>query len=118
MLYKFYIIILLEIIMAGIKILLGKRIKEIRKRRKLTQEKLAELAGIEIPSLSNIENGKNYPNNETLEKISRALNVRPYELYFFEYYLPQNDLISEMTSFMRNDEELTRKMYQYFLCVR
>lgn len=40
--------------MGNIKNLLGKRIKEIRKRRGLTQEKLAELAGIEIPSLSNI----------------------------------------------------------------
>lgn len=47
--------------MGNIKSLLGKRIKEIRKKRGLTQEKLAELAGIETPSLSNIENGKNYP---------------------------------------------------------
>ena len=45
--------------MGNIKHLLGKRIKEIRKRRGFTQEKLAELAGIEIPSLSNIENLNN-----------------------------------------------------------
>ncbi len=102
----------------NIKSLLGKRIKEIRKRRMMTQEKLAELAGIEIPSLSNIENGKNYPNNETLEKISKALNVRPFELFLFEYYAPQENLISEMTDSMKQNEELTMKMYKYFLCLK
>ena len=69
----------------NIKVLLGKRIKEIRLKNGYTQEKLAELAGIEIPSLSNIENGKNYPSHETLEKLSNALNVRPFELFLFEY---------------------------------
>lgn len=104
--------------MTNIKTLLGKRIKEIRKKNGMTQENLAELANIEIPSLSNIENGKNYPNNETLEKISKALNVRPFELFLFEYYKPQNELISEMTKFMQSNDELTRKMYQYFLCIK
>ena len=104
--------------MSSIKQLLGKRIKEIRKKRGLTQEKLAELASIEIPSLSNIENGKNYPNHETLEKLSTALNVRPYELFSFDYYLPQESLIAEMKEYMEKDELLTQKMYQFFTCVR
>lgn len=104
--------------MSNIKILLGKKIKEIRKKQGLTQEKLAELAGIEIPSLSNIENGKNYPNHETLEKISLALCVRPYELFVFDYYLPKEQLISEMIESMNASDVLTQKMYQYFLCVK
>ncbi len=104
--------------MGNIKSLLGKRIKEIRKKRGLTQEKLAELAGIETPSLSNIENGKNYPNNETLEKLSDALKIRPYELYMFDYYLPPEKLIKEMLDYMQNDENLTQKMYRYFICIK
>ena len=39
--------------------LLGLRIKELRKRASLSQEVLAEKAGIEPTSLSNIENGRN-----------------------------------------------------------
>lgn len=104
--------------MNNIKNSLGKRIKEIRKRKGFTQEKLAELAGIETPSLSNIENGKNYPNHETLGKLANALNVKPYELFIFEYYLPPDILIREMNESMRNDEALTRKMYQFFICVK
>lgn len=104
--------------MGNIKVLLGKRIKELRKSSNLTQEKLAELAGIEIPSLSNIENGKNYPNHETLEKISIGLNVKPYELFIFEYYKNSAELISEMTTSMQKNEILTRKMYQFFECIK
>ncbi len=104
--------------MKNIKQLLGQRIKELRKRKKLTQERLAELAGIEIPSLSNIENGKNYPSYETLEKLSRAFEIRPFELYLFEDCRNKEELLREMVSVMENDEQLIRKMYQYFLCVK
>lgn len=40
---------------------LGKRIQTFRKAGKFTQEQLAELIGIEVPSLSNIETGKYAP---------------------------------------------------------
>ena len=104
--------------MGNIKVLLGKKIKELRKNRGLTQEKLAELAGIEIPSLSNIENGKNYPNHETLEKIALALQIKPYELFIFDYYKNYEELIAEMISSMQKNEGLTRKMYQFYECIK
>ena len=104
--------------MGNIKVLLGKKIKELRKSRGLTQEKLAELAGIEIPSLSNIENGKNYPNNETLEKIALALRIKPYQLFIFDYHRNYEDLIAEMTASMQKNENLTRKMYQFYECIK
>ena len=43
------------------KKLLGSRLKELRKRKGLTQEKLAELVELEPASICNIENGYNYP---------------------------------------------------------
>lgn len=69
--------------MSDIKKLLGKKIKQIRKNKNLTQEKLAELINIEIPSLSNIETGKYAPSVETLQKLSEVLEVEPWELYYF-----------------------------------
>lgn len=104
--------------MDNIKYLLGKRIKELRQKRKYTQEKLAEMANIEIPSLSNIENGKNYPNHETLYKLAVALDVRPFELFIFEYYKTPEQMLKEMNTLMQNDEELVQKMYKYFLCIK
>ena len=44
--------------MESIKNLFGKRIKELRKERSLTQERLAELIGIDTRNLIKIENGE------------------------------------------------------------
>ena len=40
---------------------LGKNIQKYRKLNKITQEKLAELIGVEINSISSIETGKYFP---------------------------------------------------------
>ena len=63
------------------KKLLGKRIKEIRKTRELTQEKLAELVDLETSSLSAIESGRAFPSMVTLEKLSHVLQV-PLKVFF------------------------------------
>ena len=65
------------------KKLLGKRIKELRKNRGLTQEQLAELISIETSSLSGIESGRHFPSLPTLEKISIHLNVEIKSLFEF-----------------------------------
>ena len=104
--------------MKDIKFLLGKRIKELRKKQGLTQEKLAGAANIEIASLSNIENGKNYPNHDTLRKIAVALNVKVYELFIFEHFEQSEVLIEEMVNNMKKDENLTREMYKFFTCIK
>lgn len=60
-----------------IKLKIGKRIKELRAKKKMTQEQLADAASIDYKYLQTIE-GKNPPNIkiETLEKISKALKVQ------------------------------------------
>ena len=55
--------------MSDLKKLLGQRIKEIRKKRQITQEKLAQMVGIELPNMSYIETGRFYPSPETLRKL-------------------------------------------------
>lgn len=102
----------------NIKKLLGKRIQEIRKSKHLTQESLSELVNIEIPNISNIENGKNYPSNENLQKIAQALNVRPFELYMFDSHRDVNELKQEMFTALDNNEKLTRLMYKFYLSVK
>ena len=54
---------------------LGKRIAEIRKDRGLTQEELAELCSVTRQTISNWENGKSYPDLETLVLISDTFDV-------------------------------------------
>jgi len=100
--------------MKNIKKLLGARIKEIRKSKNLTQEQLAESAGIEIPSLSNIENGKNYPNSETIEKIANGLEMQIFELYIFEHLIEpsEKDMLEDIIKCLRNDSKLLKTIYK------
>ena len=99
--------------MRNIKNLLGLRIREIRKSNKLTQEQLAEKIGIEIPSLSNIENGKNYPNSETIEKIAKGLNVQIFELFIFEHLKEPDSkkMLKELISILEKDTNLLKIVY-------
>lgn len=59
--------------MANTKQLMGQRIKECRKQKRLTQEKLAEQVGVDTRHISRIETGAHYPSLDTLEAIARAL---------------------------------------------
>jgi transcriptional regulator with XRE-family HTH domain len=57
------------------KSLIGKRIQLWRKQRKLTQEGFAALIERSTDAVSMIERGINFPSRETLEKMSKALNI-------------------------------------------
>ena len=59
---------------------IGKRIKTIRKKRKLNQNTLAYMAGIEPTSVSHIERAATKLSLPTLLKIANALEVTADEL--------------------------------------
>lgn len=62
---------------------LGKRIKYLREKAHLTQEKLAEKSGISLDYLGKIEVKINKPGLKTLLKLSKALGVEMKELFEF-----------------------------------
>ena len=59
----------------------GQNIQKYRKFQKLTQEKLAEIVGIDTTSISAIENGKYFVSAETLNKLALALKVNVSDLF-------------------------------------
>ena len=106
-----------NIFMSNIKKLLGNRIREIRRSKNLTQEKLAELVGIGTPNISYIETGKFAPSMDTLEKIAEVLEVKPFELYMFEPLKPANELREELITAM-DDENLLKLLYKFYLTIK
>ena len=80
------------------KELLGLRLKEYRENRKLTQDKLAEMVGIDPKHLSRIENGRNYPSLETLEQILDSLDVSYEEIFNFKLLVSKDELIKKINS--------------------
>ena len=61
---------------------LGLKIKKLRERRKLTREKLGEMAEISDRFIYDVETGQKGISAETLYKLSRALNVTSDYLLF------------------------------------
>lgn len=99
--------------MSDIKTKLGKRIQEIRKKKGMSQEKLAELVGIEPNNISRIEKGKNYPTPENIAKIARALDKEVYELYLFNHFKPYEEIRLELINALQ-DENTARLMYKFY----
>ena len=61
----------------------GKKLKEARKKKKLTQEVLSEKLGINLRQLARIEAGESFVTAETLERICYALEISPSALFDF-----------------------------------
>jgi len=59
---------------------IGDRLRDLRVRRALRQEDLAELAGVGKNTVNRIERNTTEPHMTTIRKLARALEVDPAEL--------------------------------------
>jgi transcriptional regulator with XRE-family HTH domain len=62
---------------------LGVRVAELRRRKNLTQEQLAERVGRSVEFISLVERGVNSPSVAGLEKFAKALGVEVKDLFHF-----------------------------------
>ena len=62
-------------------IYIGKTLKQARMRRLLTQEELAEMAGVSPSTIVNIERDQTMPHFRTIRKLAHALDVDPTSLF-------------------------------------
>lgn len=58
----------------------GTVLRELREKKKLSQEKLAEYCDLDRTYISLLERGLRQPTLTTLFKLSDALNIKPSEL--------------------------------------
>lgn len=77
---------------------LGKKIIEMRKNAKLSQEQLAEKLDVTWQTISNWENGKFYPDIDDLVKISKCFNILlddllSYDNKVLEYLKDSTDVV-------------------------
>jgi len=61
---------------AGRDLRMGDQLRAIRRSRNLTQQEVADRAGISQPALSRIELGGGVPDIETLRRLGNAMGVR------------------------------------------
>ncbi|MFZ2633012.1 MAG: helix-turn-helix transcriptional regulator [Desulfosalsimonadaceae bacterium] len=96
-----------------IKELFGRRIQEIRKRQKLSQEQIAEKAGISSNYLSRIECGKENPTLDMLIKLGEALTTEIWEMFDFGHTVNSKELRESIQKFSQKaDENMLRTIVQ------
>ena len=74
---------IVDLTKTNLKVKFGRKLRQIRRFKNLTQEQLAEAIGVSVEFISNIERGINAPSFDTLEKLSEFLNVSYVDLFNF-----------------------------------
>jgi len=98
--------------MCNIKSLFGKKIKEYRKKKGLTQAELAETVSVDDKHISCIESGKNFPSPDLIGRLAEALNVEPKDLFEF-YHLQDFENLKAGTISMLNELNNEQLMLAY-----
>jgi transcriptional regulator with XRE-family HTH domain len=62
--------------------IIGERLRTLREQQKLSQGDIQKRTGLLRSYISRVENGHTVPSVETLEKMSRALGVPIYQLFY------------------------------------
>lgn len=96
--------------------LLGARIKELRKLRKLSQEELSEEIDIDSKHLSRIEVGNSYPSLDTLEKVAKALGVEIKDFFEFMPEMGSKEMAENIHKLLKETDE--NKLRLIFKIVR
>ncbi|WP_294209664.1 helix-turn-helix transcriptional regulator [uncultured Chryseobacterium sp.] len=76
-----------------LRILIGKRISEIRVKNNQTQHDLEFLTGIDSADISKYEKGKRNLTLKTMIRFSIALQVHPRELFDFDFNIEKYKII-------------------------
>ncbi len=100
----------------------GERVKYFRNLARLSQEELAEKIGCERNTLSYIEIGKNAISFTKLKKLCEVLEVEPYQLFIFDYDLPDANRIKVITKLLESMTDvqlgIIHKMLLNFVSLR
>ncbi len=86
----------------------GQNVQKYRKYRNLTQEKLAELVGVDVTSISAVETGKYFPSADNLTKIVEVLQVNFSDLFEFDSLVSNEEIfndIVEIISAFKDDKK-------------
>ena len=94
----------------------GKRLKEIRIMRGLTQSQLGELMNVETMTISRIETGLNFPKKENIELFAKILKVDVRDLFDFRHYETKKVLIDDINQILKKASVADVQFYKKVLC--
>ena len=88
---------------------IGKRIRQLREERKLSQGDIEKTTGLLRCYISRVENGHTVPSLETLERFAGALGVPLYQLFCENGQTPETSHLTPRKTLeeLAKDEEVT-----------
>lgn len=95
-----------------VKVVLGKRIRNLRKARGFTQEELGEKAGLSYKYIGELERGTVNVSLESLGRIGDALSVSLVDLFSFEPPKSQKAVIKDKKPLSRLSQNDFKKIKQ------
>ncbi len=90
--------------------LFGKRIRELREKNNLTQEKLAEILELDYQTISRIETGYYFTSYENLEKFAKAFNVEIKALFETKHLEEELDFEKEIINMLKRATKEEKKL--------
>ena len=90
------------------KLNLGKVVRIARKRKRITQDYLAEKVGVQPRTILEIENGRGNPRFENLFVMVRLLDIAPNDIFNYDCGLTQDteQLFQELSSFSEEEQRM------------
>jgi len=83
----------------------GARVRQLRHRRRLTQEGLAEASDLAADTIRRLEHGRFNPSLDTMNKLSTGLNISTVELMVDDY-----DHADDLASLIRGLPAMERQV--------
>ena len=98
---------------------MGLKIKQVRKKQGISQEKLAEMTNMNLKTIIRVENAQCSPSIDTIIKIANVLNIKVTDLFETHDYKTRTEIITDIQNSINlmNDEELTKfyKSIYYYI---
>lgn len=84
---------------------LGRRVRELRKRREMTQQQLAERAGMNTKFLGELENGHRDLRVMTISRLAKSLGVELADIFHFNEV---DETVAELERRLQGRDEAVR----------
>ena len=104
--------------MDDIKNLFGRKVKELRIKKRLSQEELSEMIDIAERNLSKIECGKSFIRAEKIGKLAEALGVTTKDLFDFSHQKDLKEIRNELINAIQSDNKNLRILYQLYNIIK
>ena len=94
-----------------IKKLIGLKIKQLRKSKKLTQFALGEIIDVDQRQIAYIEGGNSFPSLRTLNKLAKVLDCSIKDFFDYEYLEEKTNLQEEIIKKINSMDNKTLNLY-------